>query len=64
MLMKSNIIKYNATQPNYTTFRIGLSNAFGTGTATGLLYSAQASSDNLGNNALGQQKIFKTQGGI
>ena len=52
-----------AIQPKYTTFRIGLSMDFGTGTEIGPLYHGQASSDQLGSNALEQQGIFRTQGG-
>ena len=63
MLIKSNSMNNIATHTKFTTFRIGLSIAFGTGTEIGLLYPGPALSDKLGNNALGQQGIFRTQGG-
>ena len=61
MLLKTKITKNLGIKPNIETYRIGLSIAFGT--AIGSLYHGQALSDNLGNDALGQQGVCRTQGG-
>jgi hypothetical protein len=61
MSLKTKITKNLGIKPNTKTLRMGLSIAFGT--AIGSLYHGQALSYNLDNNVLGQQGVFRTQGG-